>query len=115
MQAAFGFGGLSLAGFAFFRYFYRRIIRDSLEVAKDKGETELVNHLIAEQKLLTDANNQLRDMNATLSKERAETLSKLGRLEADADYAKERLYAAQQEIALLRRQLGIALTDQRPS
>ena len=103
-------GGIGLTGYVLFRSVYRRVVRDGVEVTKDRNEGDFVGQLMTQNKTLTEENNQLRLSFERLTVERAETLSKLGRLEADKEHAAARLAEAQLEIAMLRRQLGIALT-----
>ena len=104
-----GLSGLVVFGLAFLRLVYRRIIRDGLETAKDRGETDLIDRLQENQRRLDDLNNSLRAECSRLSQERGDTLSKLGRLEAENDQLKERLLSHQSEIAILRRKLGLIL------
>jgi chromosome segregation ATPase len=89
---------------------YRRTVRDGLEVAKDRGETDFVQKLLELNKSLTEQNASLRSDFERLATERANTLSKVGKLESDVEHANGALKDAHDEIALLRRQLGLRIT-----
>ena len=107
-------GGVSVIAYAGIRLLYRRAVRDGLEVAKDRGETDLVQKLLDMNKTLTDQNTSLRADFERLSTERANTLSKVGKLESDLEHTNSDLQEALVEVAMLRRQLGLKTAGDLP-
>lgn len=106
-----GIGGGTVAiGYALFRMLFRRVVRDGLEVAKDRGETDLVQKLLDLNSSLTKTNDSLRSDFERLATERGKILAKVGKLESDVTYLKKELREAHEEIALLRRQLGVHIS-----
>lgn len=101
-----GVGGIGALGYLVVRHLYRRIVRDGLEVAKDRGETDFVQKLIDHNNALTQSNASLRADFERLSIERATTLSSKGKLESDLEHTRAQLAEAHTDIALLRRQIG---------
>lgn len=109
-----GIGGLGWVGYLICRQVFRRLVRDGLEVAKDRGETDFVQKLIDHNNALTQANAGLRADFERLSTERATTLASKGKLESDLEHAKAQLAEAHTDIALLRRQLGVRILEGGP-
>lgn len=103
---AMGIGGVGFVGYIAVRQLYRRIIRDGLEVAKDRGETDFVQKLIDHNNALTQSNASHRSEFERLTTERATTLSRMGKLESDLEHTRAKLAEAHTDIAILRRQLG---------
>lgn len=106
-----GIGGIGWVGYLVCRQLFRRLVRDGLEVAKDRGETDFVQKLIDHNNALTQANAGLRADFERLSTERATTLSRTGKLESDLEHSKAQLAEAHTAIALLRRQLGVKILE----
>lgn len=103
--------GVGLVGFFMYqltRYVARRISKDGLEFTKDRTEGNFVAQLLELNKVLTDANTVLRTDSERLSKERAEVLAKMGKLESDNEHLVARLAEAHTDVAILRRKLGLS-------
>ena len=110
-----GLGGIGFVGYVVIRSLYRRVVRDGLEVAKDRGETDFVQKLIDHNNTLTQSNASLRQDFERLTNERAATLSRMGKLESDLEHTKAQLAEAHTDVALLRRQLGLRLKTGGPN
>jgi hypothetical protein len=84
------------------RVIARRVVKDGLENAKDRAETDFVQSLV-------EHNTALRSEIQSMAGERNGALAEKGRLEALLQVRTEQLTAAQQEIVNLRMQLQYAL------
>lgn len=90
-------GGTTLS-YAVLRFVWRRTLRDGLEGAKDRAETDFVQTLTAH-------NASLRQEIQAMATERNTALAHTGKLEAQLDAKTEQLLRAQEEIARLRHQI----------
>lgn len=104
-----GLGGIGGLVYLVCRQLFRRIVRDGLEVAKDRGETDFVQKLIDHNNTLTKENASLRADFERLSTVNATTLASKGKLESDLEHAKAQLAEAHTDIALLRRQAALRI------
>ena len=95
-------GGGTLLTYAIGRVIARRVVKDGLENAKDRAETEFVQSL-------TEHNKALREEIQSLATERNTAMAEKGRLEALLQVRTEQLTAAQSEIGRLQMQLQYAL------
>ena len=100
-------GGGTLLTYAVGRIIARRVVRDGLENAKDRAETDFVTSL-------TEHNKALREEIQTMAAERNAAMAEKGRLEALLQVRTEQLTAAQSELGRLQMQLQYALFGKPP-
>lgn len=98
-NAIFGTAGTGIFGILLLRMLWRRWSRDSLELAKDRAEGDIIN-------TYKEDNVRLRDELNVLAHERNEAVAANGRLEAQVEIFKETIKKLEEENFALRHQIS---------